>query len=51
VSALVRGTAFSNGESETVLAGYVRGMDVLVDYLDRFTPPTAVSADISPVQS
>ena len=51
VSALVRGTAFSNGESETVLAGYVRGMDVLVDYLDRFTPPTAVSAVISPVQS
>lgn len=51
VMALVRGTAFSNGQAESVLAGYVRGMDVLVEYLDRFTPPTAVAEGISPVQS
>lgn len=51
VSALVRGTPFANGEAETVLAGYVRGMDVLVEYLDRFTPPSAAPAVITPVQS
>jgi hypothetical protein len=51
VAALVRGTALSNGEAETVLAGYLRGMDLLVEYLDRFTPPTAAAAVISPVHS
>ncbi len=51
VSVLVRGTALSNGEAETVLAGYVRGMDVLVEYLDRFTPLPAALEVISPVQS
>ena len=51
VAALVRGTALSNGEAETVLAGYLRGMDLLVEYLDRFTPPTAAAAVISPVPS
>ena len=51
VSALVRGTALPNGEAERVLAGYVRGMDILVEYLDRFTPPTAAPEVISPVQS
>lgn len=51
VSALVRGTALPSGEAERVLAGYVRGMDILVEYLDRFTPPTAAPEVISPVQS
>ena len=51
VSALVRGTALPKGEAERVLAGYVRGMDILVEYLDRFTPPTAAPEVISPVQS
>ena len=51
VAALVRGTALSNGEAETVLAGYLRGMDLLVEYLDRFPPPTAAAAVISPVSS
>ena len=51
VSALVRGSALSNAEVETVLAGYVRGMDILVEYLDRFTPPTAAPEVVSPDQS
>ncbi len=51
VSALVRGTALPTGEAETVLAGYLRGMDVLVEYLDRFTPPVTASEVIPPVQS
>lgn len=51
VSALVRGTPLANGATEAVLAGYVHGMDVLVDYLDRFTPPSAASAVIPPVHS
>ncbi len=51
VLALVRGSALASGESERVLAGYVRGMDILVEYLDRFTPPSAAPVVISPVQS
>jgi hypothetical protein len=51
VLALVRGTALASGEAETVLAGYLRGMDTLVAYLDQFTPPPAAPAVISPVQS
>ena len=51
VVALVHGTTIPDGDVETVLAGYVRGMDVLVQYLDRFTPPPAAPAVISPVQS
>jgi len=51
VSALVRGTALAKGEAENVLAGYVRGMDILVGYLDRFTSPSAAPEVIPPVQS
>ncbi len=51
VAALVRGTAFPNGEVEAVLAGYVRAMDILVDYLDQFTPPSAAPTVVSPIQS
>jgi hypothetical protein len=51
VSALVRGTALAPGATESVLAGYLSGMDTLVAYLDQFTPPPAAPAVISPVQS
>ena len=51
VSALVRGTALSNGAADSVLEGYVRGMDVLVEYLDQFTPPSAAPEVIPPVSS
>jgi len=51
VVALVHGTPLPDGEVENVLAGYVNGLNTLVEYLDRFTPPTAASEVISPVQS
>jgi hypothetical protein len=51
VSAFVHGTALAAGEAETLLAGYVRGMDLLVEYLDRFTPPSAASDVVHPVHS
>ncbi len=51
VSALVRGGSPASGEAETLLAGYARGMDLLVEYLDRFTPPSAATDVIHPVPS
>lgn len=51
VVALVRGTIIPDGEVESVLAGYVDGLNALVEYLDRFTPPAAASDVIHPVQS
>ncbi len=44
VLALVRGRALDASETEGTLAGYIAGMESLVQYLDRFTPPTS-SAD------
>lgn len=44
VVSLVRGRTLDITETEPILAGYVRGMESLVQYLDRFTPPTP-SAD------
>ncbi len=44
VAALVRGKAIEAGKTESILAGYVHGMESLVTYLDQFTPP-APSAD------
>jgi hypothetical protein len=38
---LVRGTAAGERDTETLLSGYVRGMDALVQHLDRFAPPPA----------
>jgi hypothetical protein len=51
VMALVHGTAIPDGEVETVLSGYVDGLNALVEYLDRFTPPAAAPDVIHPVQS
>lgn len=48
VVALVRGTNIPDREIEAVLAGYVMGMESLVAYLDRFTPPaTAIDSHLS----
>ncbi len=47
VAALVRGTAVPNRETESVLAGYVQGMESLVAYLDRFTPPATAADSLS----
>ncbi len=44
VAALVRGKAIETGKTESILSGYVHGMESLVAYLDQFTPPTP-SAD------
>ncbi|MDQ8163643.1 MAG: nucleotidyltransferase domain-containing protein [Gemmatimonadota bacterium] len=51
VSALVHGTAIPNADVESVLAGYVNGLNQLVEYLDRFAPPEAASDVIHPVSS
>ncbi len=48
VHALVRGTALSNRDTETVLHGYVQGMAALVVYLDQFTPPAHADDVVSP---
>ncbi|HYW30433.1 MAG TPA: hypothetical protein VE869_02920 [Gemmatimonas sp.] len=41
VAGLVRGRAIAERDTDAVLTGYVRGMDDLVHYLDRFAPPAA----------
>jgi hypothetical protein len=51
VWALVHGTSVPDHEVESVLAGYVHGLNTLVEYLDQFTPPSAASDVIHPVQS
>ena len=47
VTALVRGTALSDRDTENVLAGYVAGMESLVTYLDRFIPPPTATDSLS----
>lgn len=47
VAALVRGTALPERDTETVLAGYVAGMESLVTYLDRFIPPQTATDSLS----
>ncbi len=42
-----RGTTLAERETETVLAGYVAGMESLVAYLDRFTPPATATDSLS----
>jgi hypothetical protein len=52
VVALVHGTPLPDTDVETVLAGYVDGLNALVEYLDRFTPPPMAAPEvIPPVQS
>ena len=41
VAELVRGADIAERDTEAVLSGYVRGMDALVLYLDRYAPPSA----------
>ncbi len=40
VARLVRGEKIAEKDGETVLGGYVQGMDALVLHLDRYTPPS-----------
>lgn len=40
VAGMLRGQAIAERDSETVLGGYVHGMDALVLHLDRYTPPS-----------
>lgn len=47
VTALVRGTALPERDTENVLAGYVAGMESLVIYLDRFIPPKMATDSLS----
>lgn len=47
VAALVRGTALPERDTESVLAGYVAGMESLVTYLDRFIPPQTATDSLS----
>jgi hypothetical protein len=52
IVALVHGTPLPDTDVETVLAGYVDGLNALVEYLDRFTPPPVAAPEvIPPVQS
>ncbi len=47
VWALIHGTPLPERETESVLAGYVQGMESLVAYLDRFVPPATASDSLS----
>jgi hypothetical protein len=42
-----RGTTIPERETETVLVGYVAGMESLVAYLDRFTPPATATDSLT----
>ena len=41
VAEMVRGATIAEPDTESVLSEYVRGMDALVLYLDRYAPPPA----------
>jgi hypothetical protein len=41
VAELVRGGTIPERDAETVVSGYVRGMDALVLHLDQYAPPSA----------